>query len=138
MMVNILHALSLYAGLGFALPDSYIQTRGQSPSTSSQSFQAKCEAFASKIIGQNGSAFQNEVNLHSVTYVPAGANISMATSPAVCQSNAISTASPIDFCRVSLNVTTSSKSQIYMEAWLPGNYTGRFLSTGNGGLGGCT
>lgn len=62
----------------------------------------------------------------------------MATIPTVCANNAISTASPVEFCRVSLNVTTSSTSQIYMEAWLPGNYTGRFLSTGNGGLGGCT
>jgi hypothetical protein len=24
-----------------------------------------------------------------------------------------------------------------MEAWLPRNWTGRFLSVGNGGLGGC-
>jgi feruloyl esterase len=24
-----------------------------------------------------------------------------------------------------------------MEVWLPQNWTGRFLSTGNGGLGGC-
>ncbi|RAO67358.1 uncharacterized protein BHQ10_003370 [Talaromyces amestolkiae] len=61
----------------------------------------------------------------------------MATTPAACASNDVSSASSVEFCRVSLNVTTSSKSQIYMEAWLPGNYTGRFLSTGNGGLGGC-
>lgn len=137
MQVKLLHALSLLVGLGFALPESHLQTRGQPTSGSSQSFQAKCEAFGSKINAQNKNAFQNDVTLHSVTYIPAGGNISMATTPTACASDDISTASPVEFCRVSLNVTTSSKSQIYMEAWLPGNYTGRFLSTGNGGLGGC-
>ncbi|TDZ13832.1 putative feruloyl esterase B-2 [Colletotrichum spinosum] len=34
-------------------------------------------------------------------------------------------------------VATSSRSGFKLEAWLPQNWTGRFLSTGNGGLGGC-
>ena len=34
-------------------------------------------------------------------------------------------------------VATSSRSGISMEAWLPEQWTGRFLSTGNGGLDGC-
>ncbi|WAO87460.1 Carboxylic ester hydrolase [Fusarium falciforme] len=42
-----------------------------------------------------------------------------------------------DLCRVTLQVATSTRSGIKMEAWLPQNWTGRFLSTGNGGLGGC-
>ncbi|OKP11909.1 hypothetical protein PENSUB_2579 [Penicillium subrubescens] len=61
----------------------------------------------------------------------------MSNVPAVCGSNADSTSSTFEFCRIELNVTTSQKSQIFMEAWLPSNYSGRFLSTGNGGLGGC-
>ncbi|KAK7455208.1 hypothetical protein VKT23_011083 [Stygiomarasmius scandens] len=44
---------------------------------------------------------------------------------------------PVDICRVSLFVSTSDRSGINMEAWLPKNWTGRFLSTGNGGLAGC-
>ncbi|KAL0564686.1 hypothetical protein V5O48_017353 [Marasmius crinis-equi] len=36
-----------------------------------------------------------------------------------------------------MEVETSPTSKIYMEAWLPKSWTGRFLSTGNGGLGGC-
>ncbi|KAF9257169.1 tannase and feruloyl esterase [Marasmius fiardii PR-910] len=36
-----------------------------------------------------------------------------------------------------MQVETSSSSNIRMEAWLPRNWTGRFLSTGNGGLQGC-
>ncbi|KAJ4220548.1 tannase [Fusarium solani] len=40
-------------------------------------------------------------------------------------------------CRIALTVKTSPSSEISMEAWLPRNWTGRFLSVGNGGLGGC-
>lgn len=94
------------------------------------SFKAKCESFAHNIKVQNAT-------IHNVTHVPIGTNISMSNVPAACASNADSTTSTFEFCRVALNVTTSSKSQIFMEAWLPSNYSGRFLSTGNGGLGGC-
>ncbi|EKG12473.1 Tannase/feruloyl esterase [Macrophomina phaseolina MS6] len=40
-------------------------------------------------------------------------------------------------CRVALRVPTTNQSEISMEAWLPSNWTGRFLSTGNGGTSGC-
>lgn len=56
----------------------------------------------------------------------------------VCGGTASSSISTIQFCQVALNVTISDKSQFFMEAWLPSNYTGRFLSTGNGGLNGCS
>ncbi|EON96030.1 putative feruloyl esterase b protein [Phaeoacremonium minimum UCRPA7] len=36
-----------------------------------------------------------------------------------------------------MTLSTSNRSGIDMEVWLPKNWTGRFLSTGNGGLGGC-
>ncbi|KAF7621858.1 feruloyl esterase B-1 [Aspergillus flavus] len=94
------------------------------------SFQAECESFKAKINVTNA-------NVHSVTYVPAGVNISMADNPSICGGDEDPITSTFAFCRIALNVTTSSKSQIFMEAWLPSNYSGRFLSTGNGGLGGC-
>ncbi|KAE8373006.1 putative feruloyl esterase B-1 [Aspergillus bertholletiae] len=94
------------------------------------SFQAYCNSFKAKINVPNA-------NVYSVTYVPAGVNISMADNPAICRRGDDSITSTFAFCRIALNVTTSSKSQIFMEAWLPSNYSGRFLSTGNGGLGGC-
>lgn len=94
------------------------------------SFKAKCESFAHKIQIA-------DTKIHSVTHIPVGTNISMSNVPAVCASNADSTSSTFEFCRIELNVTTSQISQIFMEAWLPSNYSGRFLSTGNGGLGGC-
>ncbi|KAI2794222.1 putative feruloyl esterase B-1 [Penicillium oxalicum] len=94
------------------------------------SFQKKCEQFSHKIK-------VHDATIHGVTYVAAGTNISMENIPSTCAGNAYGNKTPFDFCRVSLNVTTSPKSQIYMEAWLPSNYSGRFLSTGNGGIGGC-
>ncbi|KAE9389957.1 putative ferulic acid Esterase/Feruloyl esterase [Gymnopus androsaceus JB14] len=42
-----------------------------------------------------------------------------------------------DTCRIALYVSTSNNSGVNMEAWLPRKWTGRFLSTGNGGLSGC-
>ena len=42
-----------------------------------------------------------------------------------------------DVCRVQLVVNTSKSSSILAEAWLPTDWNGRFLATGNGGLAGC-
>lgn len=42
-----------------------------------------------------------------------------------------------DICRIALYVATSTTSGISMEAWLPRNWAGRFLGTGNGSLAGC-
>ncbi|KAK2011896.1 tannase and feruloyl esterase [Colletotrichum eremochloae] len=42
-----------------------------------------------------------------------------------------------DICRVSMLTVTGPTSNISLEAWLPSNWTGRFLSAGNGGTGGC-
>ncbi|KAJ5495529.1 feruloyl esterase B-1 [Penicillium diatomitis] len=119
-----MRALSLLFGLAASASASAVTLRDN------QSFQAKCEQFAHKIQVQDGK-------VHQVTYVPSGTNVSMPAVPASCGGNAYSDKTPFDFCRVSLNVTTSPESQFYMEAWLPSNYSGRFLSTGNGGLGGC-
>lgn len=45
----------------------------------------------------------------------------------------------VDLCRVAMFVPTSETSNISMEVWLPPQeaWTGRFLSTGNGGVSGC-
>jgi len=43
----------------------------------------------------------------------------------------------VDLCRIALNISTSSRSSVIFEGWLPEHWTGRFLSTGNGGIDGC-
>jgi hypothetical protein len=40
----------------------------------------------------------------------------------------------VDICRIVLNISTSDRSGIIFEGWLPRNWTGRFLATGNGGI----
>lgn len=91
-------------------------------------FQSKCADFANKID-------LPDVTVNLVNYVPGGANLSLPDNPPSC--GEASQAVTSDICRIAMAVSTSDKSQITLEAWLPREYTGRFLSTGNGGLGGC-
>lgn len=48
---------------------------------------------------------------------------------------------PLDLCRITLGITTSDVSEVYMEVWLPNDNTtawnGRTMSTDNGGINGC-
>jgi feruloyl esterase len=44
---------------------------------------------------------------------------------------------PVGICRLNLRVATSENSEVYAEVWLPENWEGRTLMTGNGGLDGC-
>ncbi|KAF5360117.1 hypothetical protein D9757_011738 [Collybiopsis confluens] len=69
--------------------------------------------------------------------VPAGTTLTFPDQDPSCSGTSSSQVALVDMCRVALNVTTSHRSGITMEAWLPRNWTGRFLSTGNGGLAGC-
>ncbi|KAF2200641.1 tannase and feruloyl esterase [Delitschia confertaspora ATCC 74209] len=94
-------------------------------------FQSICSSIASKLKIANATVYFSQ-------FMEAGTNLSLADQDASCGSNEqpfqIISA---DACRVALYVTTSNRSGIHMEAWLPKNWTGRFLSTGNGGLEGC-
>ncbi|KAJ7503643.1 tannase and feruloyl esterase [Mycena galericulata] len=68
----------------------------------------------------------------STAYIAAPTNI---TTPGICQSTApVNSAS---LCRVQFVINTTSSSAVHGEAWLPDTWYGRFLLTGNGGLGGC-
>jgi feruloyl esterase len=44
----------------------------------------------------------------------------------------------VDICRIALNISTSSRSYVLAELWLPEAWDGRSLATGNGGIDGCT
>lgn len=43
----------------------------------------------------------------------------------------------VPLCRLEFSITTSETSSVRAEAWLPSEWTGRFMAIGNGGLGGC-
>src|SRR5690348_779047 len=89
------------------------------------SFQQQCSKLASKLKVDNATVWFAE-------YVAAGTNMSFPDTDASCGQAPMAVG--VDFCRVALHVATSDRSGISMEAWLPRNWTGRFLSTGNGGL----
>lgn len=70
-------------------------------------------------------------------YIPAGTNVSLEQTGALATCGRVAQVVPVDLCRVAMLVHTSERSNISLEAWLPTNWTGRFLSTGNGGVSGC-
>ncbi|KAF7350350.1 Carboxylic ester hydrolase [Mycena venus] len=67
-----------------------------------------------------------------VSYVSGGSTVKLHGDCGV--SKAFVSAS---LCRVQFSTSTSDKSSIRAEAWLPDEWYGRFLGVGNGGLGGC-
>lgn len=95
---------------------------------SASSFEKQCAKLASSLTIANATVWFTES-------VAAGTNLTFPDNDATCArpSQVVS----VDMCRVALYVATTSRSGISMEAWLPKNWTGRFLSTGNGGLSGC-
>ncbi|PSN73504.1 tannase and feruloyl esterase [Corynespora cassiicola Philippines] len=97
-------------------------------SAQSANFTTDCSSLADKLSIPGGTVSFSE-------FVAAGTTLQFPESDPSC--TRASQAVSADVCRVGLNITTSPISSIRMEAWLPSNWTGRFLSTGNGGLGGC-
>ncbi|KAK5076178.1 Feruloyl esterase [Lithohypha guttulata] len=92
-----------------------------------QSFAEQCQSFQPSI---------PNVQVNVLEFVPKGTNLSLPYNDASCNQNWQSIYGT-DFCRVAMDVRTSNTSNIILEAWLPTNWNGRFLSTGNGGLAGC-
>ncbi|KAH3911502.1 carboxylic ester hydrolase [Parastagonospora nodorum] len=90
-------------------------------------FNSKCAAIASTLAIEHGT-------VHFSEFVAAGTNLSLSDNDPTCESSVVVLA---DICRIALSVATSNSSGLNMEAWLPSNWTGRFLSGGNGGLNGC-
>lgn len=95
-------------------------------------FDTQCANFAETLKSSVGNA-----TIWFTEAVAAGTNLSLPDYDASCGNQYQVVGA--DFCRVSMFVPTSDRSNISMEVWLPPqeNWTGRFLSTGNGGLSGC-
>lgn len=92
-------------------------------------FQTSCSALRQNINIPN-------VNVNFAEFIPAKSNVSLIDNPVSCGANY----QPLyggDICRVAMSIVTSNRSELTAEMWLPREYTGRFLSTGNGGLAGC-
>ncbi|KNG91276.1 hypothetical protein ANOM_000340 [Aspergillus nomiae NRRL 13137] len=91
-------------------------------------FQDSCQAFSP-------DTRTTDAHREFVEYVPAGTNLSLPYNDATCARPY--QVVPVDLCRVALYLETSNRSSVTTELWLPRNWTGRFLGTGNGGIDGC-
>ena len=92
------------------------------------SFQAKCLAF-------NPEEHVHNSTRNIVTYVAAGTNLTLSDNDPSC--NRTSQVVAVDLCLVALSIPTSNRSSISFELWLPDDWSGRLLATGNGGIDGC-
>ncbi|KAF5679224.1 tannase feruloyl esterase [Fusarium heterosporum] len=101
-------------------------------STSSASlspgFIEDCESLGQRAHLQNAT-------IHASEAVQAGTNLTFPFYHATCSPTSQVVTS--DICRLSFDVATSDNSSVRFEAWLPREWSGRFLGVGNGGLGGC-
>ena len=95
---------------------------------SQDAFRKKCLAFTPELYIANSTR-------QVLEYVPAGTNLTFPDNDPTCArpSQVVS----VDLCRVALSIPTSNRSSITFEMWLPVQWSGRFLSTGNGGIDGC-
>jgi feruloyl esterase len=91
-------------------------------------FQDRCRSF-------NPNLENSTVEL--VHFVPQKTVVSYPYRDATCGGPGQSSPVAQNLCRVALNIKTSNRSAIQFEAWLPEKWNGRFLATGNGGIGGC-
>jgi feruloyl esterase len=94
----------------------------------SEDFKKKCDSFQPKI---------DSTTLEFTEFLKSGSKASLRYRDPSCGGPGYSAALTGDVCRVALYIKTSERSAVHFEAWLPGTWNGRFLATGNGGIGGC-
>ena len=112
---------------GTALSLSFIVALAQL-SDASKTFEKKCLSFKPENLVKGATR-------NVVEFVSAGTTLTFPDNDATC--NRGSQAVSKDLCRVALEIKTSKQSSIAFEAWLPEDWSGRFLATGNGGIDGC-
>lgn len=98
--------------------------------TQQTSFEDQCAKFA---IDDNRRVSNATVTNHA--FVAAGTNLSLPGADPSC--GLASQVVDVDLCRVSLEIATSNRSAVLVEVWMPADWNGRLVTTGNGGLGGC-
>ncbi|ESK85513.1 feruloyl [Moniliophthora roreri MCA 2997] len=96
--------------------------------SSQEEFIGRCTSFAAE-------ASTPKATVYFSNYVPAGTTISLTDNDPSCGVTEWKVST--DICRVGMSVATSGTSEMIVEGWLPFDYTGRFLTTTNRGLGGC-
>jgi hypothetical protein len=77
------------------------------------------------------------VTIDSIEHHPNGYTILLPDTVPSCGGYRFDVNTTADLCRVVMTVPTTETSSIRVEAWLPDDWNGRSLATGNGGTGGC-
>ena len=103
-------------------------------STTQPFFPRQDSNFSSACMGFEPLKYVQNAAVNAHEFVTAGTTLQFPFSDPSCAPN--QTVS-VDVCRIALNISTSDRSGIIFESWLPRNWTGRFLATGNGGIDGC-
>lgn len=98
------------------------------------SFQDQCANFLTSEQAADSARVSN-ATVTNHAFVAAGSNISLPGADALC--GLTSQVVDVDLCRVSLEIATSNRSSVLAEIWMPADWNGRLVTTGNGGLGGC-
>jgi feruloyl esterase len=99
------------------------------PAAGTPAFEKKCLSFEPE-------KFVPGASRKVLEYIAANTTLSFPDNVASCNRGSQAVAASI--CRVALVIRTSEQSNITFEAWLPEDWSGRFLATGNGGIDGCT
>ena len=94
----------------------------------SATFEEKCLSFRPETYIEGATR-------NVLEFVNAGTTVKFPDNDATC--NRASQAVSTDLCRIGLSIKTSGTSNVTFEAWLPEDWSGRFLATGNGGIDGC-
>ncbi|KAF6806131.1 feruloyl esterase B [Colletotrichum sojae] len=72
---------------------------------------------------------------NALEYVASGKTLSFPEHDASC--NRGSQAVRANLCRVAMSITTSARSEVVAEVWMPETWNGRLVTVGGGGLDGC-
>ena len=91
--------------------------------------------FLTKCLSFTPEAYVYNSSRNVLDYVAAGTNLTFPDNDPSCARP--SQAVTVNICRVGLSIPTSNRSSISFELWLPEDWSGRFLATGNGGIDGC-
>jgi feruloyl esterase len=105
-----------------------LRAGGSRTVTETESFNIKCRGFRPDI---------DNTNFEFTELVKKGNSAPLMHRDYTCGGPGSSSPVYQDVCRVALKIKTSDRSGVQFEAWLPKEWNGRFLSTGNGGIGGC-
>lgn len=98
------------------------------PAAGSSEFEKRC-------LSLEPERFVPGATRNVLEYVAANTTLTFPDNVAACNRRTQKVAASI--CRMALSIKTSDRSNVAFEAWLPENWSGRFLATGNGGIDGC-